>query len=89
MSSEKVAVVWDWGVQTAISKLQSSGMRCYVEWYMVNHLQAAPNYQLQITNLSSMYHSGCGENWITQDTVSGFTLPEDSSGHDALHSWVL
>lgn len=53
---------------------------------MVNHLQAAPNYQLQITNLSSMYHSGCGENWITQDTVSGFTLPEDSSGHDALHS---
>jgi len=53
---------------------------------MVNHLQAAPNYQLQITNLSSMYHSGCGENWITQDAESGFTLPEDTSGHNAPHS---
>jgi len=52
----------------------------------VNHLQAIPNYQLQITNLSSMYHSGCGENWITQDAESGFTLPEDTSGHDAPHS---
>jgi hypothetical protein len=53
---------------------------------MVNHLQAAPNYQLQITSFSSIYRSGHGENCVTQDAGSGFTLPEDTSGQDAPHS---
>jgi hypothetical protein len=53
---------------------------------MVNHLHAAPNYQLQITNFSSIYRSGCGQDWVPQYAESGFTLPKDTNGHDAAHS---